>query len=943
MKNLIYGVILILALSANLFAQNLTQKVLQKGDDIYLSNVVVVKFKNESLKKQGGNKIDAVNLLLQKLKIENVVEAEQIFKSPERNLENIFSIKYNSGEDPVEVAKRLSEQSKIEWAEPKFIYKIDFVPNDPNYSQQWYLKTIKAEEAWEISKGDSNVVIGIVDTGIDWDHPDLAANIWRNKQEIPNNLIDDDNNGYIDDVRGWDFGGFEGVADNDPNEDAPDHGTHVAGIAAATTNNSIGVAGIGYNSKLMAVKTSINNFRDDNGSPYVVYGYEGIAYAAENGAKIINASWGGSSFSRLGQEVISHAVSLGSLIVGAAGNENSSSMHYPSGYEGVLSVASSTNTDRRSSFSNFGISVDVMAPGSSIYGTWQNDTYATLSGTSMASPLVAGLAALVAAKFPNYNPLQIAEQVRVNTDSIDNLNAGFEFQLGKGRINAFKALNNVNSKSVRAYFIDYSDAAPGGNGNGSFERGEEISVFAKFRNYLNPTSNLSVTLESKDQYVTVSNPTLNFGSISTMDSVINSSNQFKFVISASTPDNYTARFLLKYKDGNYEDYQWLIILINPTYRTQNASNVDVSITGAGNIGFNDFPDNKQGEGFKYKEGQNLLFEGAFLAGVSATKISDAARGENNSQRNRDFQNTLPIQLLIPGPVADQETYSIFNDNSAGTAKIGITVKQKTFSYADEAYNDFVILNYKIINNSGADINNLHAGLFLDWDLEEGSGQNDSARYNSDYNFAYVNHIGGEPKTHVGTALLTDQTVNFYAINNAGDTGFQIYDGFTNQEKWTALSNGLNKTRAFGDISMVFAAGPINLVVNDSVDIAFVLAAGDSLLHLQNAIQSSRTKFADILSDTGNKNQIPQEYTLYQNYPNPFNPATTIKYDLPQSGFVELKVFNLLGETVAVLVNEDQIAGTNFVTFNSSNLSSGIYIYQIKSGNFIQSKKMMLVK
>ncbi|MBK7868385.1 MAG: S8 family serine peptidase [Ignavibacteriales bacterium] len=146
-------------------------------------------------------------------------------------LERIVSIKYDSDIDPEFAAGKMKNIAEIEWVEPRYVYKLSLVPNDPSYNSQWYLAKIKAADAWDINQGSTSIIVGIDDTGVDWDHPDLNANVWINPGEIENNGIDDDNNGYIDDFRGWDFGGSNGTPDNNPMEDQPDHGTHVAGCA----------------------------------------------------------------------------------------------------------------------------------------------------------------------------------------------------------------------------------------------------------------------------------------------------------------------------------------------------------------------------------------------------------------------------------------------------------------------------------------------------------------------------------------------------------------------------------------------------------------------------------------------------------------------------------------------------------------------------------------
>ncbi|MCK5590717.1 MAG: S8 family serine peptidase, partial [Candidatus Pacebacteria bacterium] len=353
------------------------------------------------------------------------------------------------------------------------------------------LVKVQAEQAWDISTGNSNIIIAIVDTGVDWEHPDLAAHIWENDDPI--NGVDDDGNGFIDDLRGWDFGGLDGTPDNDPMEDNPTHGTHVAGIASAVTNNSEGVAGLGFNCTIMPVKTS----QHDIGDRLIAYGYEGILYAIDNGADIINCSWGGFGFSRANQEVINYAVENGVVMICAAGNDGLDEIIYPANYDGVLSVGFTGPTDNKAFTSNYGVNLDVMAPGEGILSTWQSLTspYISINGSSMASPLAAGLAGLVIDHFPQFNPLQVIEQIRINADNIDALNPGFDEMLGSGRINAFKALNNSNSKSVRITNYRFVDE---GDGDGIIESGEDVSIKLDFVNYLSPTASLSIDLETDD-------------------------------------------------------------------------------------------------------------------------------------------------------------------------------------------------------------------------------------------------------------------------------------------------------------------------------------------------------------------------------------------------------------------------------------------------------------
>ena len=933
--------------------------IITSGNQKYLANTVIVKLRDVPLTSVDG-KTEMPSSINSYMKRFNLSSATSLFPGKKNDnrfgINKIVMIKYDSHNDPYFVSSKLKNLPGVEWAEPKFVYELNYAVDDPDTNLQWNLTKIKASLGWDITTGDTSVIIAIIDTGVDWDHPDLAANIWRNWDEIPDNGIDDDNNGKVDDVRGWDFGGLHGDFDNDPMEDRPDHGTHVAGIASAVTNNAIGIASIGFKSKIMPVKTTIDDQRGVNG-PYIIYGFEGIIYAADNGAKVINCSWGGGGYSIFGQQAIDYAISKGALVVTAAGNDNSSESYYPSYYKGVLSVGSTDSDDKRSGFSNYGTDVDVSAPGRGIYSTWMDNTYKYSDGTSMASPLTAGLAALVFAHFPGYTPLQVGEQIRVNSDNIDNINSGYENLLGYGRINAQTTLTNTNSISVRAVNLEYSDDAPGGNGDGIFEAGETITISVDFTNYLSPTSNLQITLESKNNYSTVVDGSFSAGIKSTLEEFDNDANKFSFTLGSTLPANANLKFLLHYSDGSYEDYQWTSTIGNPTYATQSGNDVSLTITSKGTLSFNDFSNNQQGDGFQYLDGPNLLYEGALILATSSTQVSDVARGTGSGQ-NSDFTVVQPFVLNTPGTIADQQGSAIFNDDGAGSNKIGVTVKLETFSFANAPDNNYIILKYNIINNSGAPIPAIYAGLFFDWDIIDGSGEGDQTTYDSDGNLSYTYNTTGGPDTWVTTALISSDDYLFYAIDNSGtDGGFGVNDdnGFTDAEKWQSLSNGIAKSTAGPtDISHVIGGGPFNINDGDTVDVAFVIGAGLNLDDLRSTVTNARTKYQDILITDVEENDptIPTEFSLEQNYPNPFNPSTKIKYSVSSVGtsfmkFVQLKVYDILGNEIATLVNEEQPAGNYEVEFNAAsgitNLASGIYFYKLTAGSFVQTKKMILLK
>ncbi|MCU0500428.1 MAG: S8 family serine peptidase [Anaerolineae bacterium] len=310
------------------------------------------------------------------------------------------------------------------------------VPTDPDFGQQWALSKINAPAAWKVTTGIVTITIAIVDTGVDLEHPDLAAKLWINPGEVPANGLDDDENGKIDDIHGWHF--FHSGAENAFVQDDNGHGTHVAGIAAAATNNGIGVAGVAWGAQIMPVKVL-----DEYGNGWLSDVAAGIVYASDQGAKIINVSLGGSALSQTLCDAVAYASqTTGALVVAAAGNTGGAVL-YPAACDHVLAVAATDRADQRAYFSNLGPQVDLAAPGVDIYSTWyqsglQASGYFTRSGTSMATPQVAGVAALVWSRWPTWTPDQVSQ--RLLATALDLGEPGWDVYSGWGRLDAAAAV-----------------------------------------------------------------------------------------------------------------------------------------------------------------------------------------------------------------------------------------------------------------------------------------------------------------------------------------------------------------------------------------------------------------------------------------------------------------------------------------------------------------------
>jgi hypothetical protein len=256
-----------------------------------------------------------------------------------------------------------------------------------------------------------------------------------------------------------------------------------------------------------------------------------------------------------------------------------------------------------------------------------------------------------------------------------------------------------------------------------------------------------------------------------------------------------------------------------------------------------------------------------------------------------------------------------------------------------------LLRYDIVNTNASAINNLYAGIFFDWDMLDGS--DDFTGYDSSENFGYCYHVGGSPDNWVAAALVSSDNYGFWAINNqGGDGGFNIYDGFTDTEKWQALSSGVGKPQAgAGDISHVISSGPYSIQPNDTIHIAFAVAAGFSINDLRNAITNARIKYSQIPTAISfEDDNIPRGFYLSQNHPNPFNPSTKIRWQSHVGAWQTLKVFDVLGNEVATLMNGYAPAGSYEVEFSSRNiLTSGVYFYRLQVREFVEIKKMILLR
>ena len=503
---------------------------------------------NIFLKNNGVNKIEKWNKYATDIDVYNGIHFSKIYR-----------IYFSDKSKLMEIKQKLESLNEINVVEFEYDRKTYYTPNDPRYNNQWFLTEINSNDAWDLwdidnnqLPGDRDIILSSVDLGVNWQHQDLAPNLWQNLGEDadgdgrtieyingqwvfdPDDLngIDDDNwdnnlSTFIDDLVGWDVSGST-YGDNDP--DVPNnggwaHGTHVAGLLSATTNNNIGIASTAFNCSIMSVKCTNEN--DD--PSYINNGFEGVLYAAKagfhsQGFSIVNLSWGGVGYNVFEQEMMNLcAEEYNALIFAAAGNDNIEQAHYPSSYENVISVTASGQNNSWNHWATYHYTVDLASPGESIQSCVNNGSgYSSWNGTSMASPVAASVAGLMKSLNPSWTVEQISTMIKATADPIIyelNTEEYIQGKLGTGRVDALKA---VTTSLFPKITLEGSDIITN-NTNNEIYAGDTIELIAIFSNNpnwgaaINPEINLNCYAEN----ISIINNTISLENIPPGEATIN--------------------------------------------------------------------------------------------------------------------------------------------------------------------------------------------------------------------------------------------------------------------------------------------------------------------------------------------------------------------------------------------------------------------------------------
>ncbi len=564
MKKLIIIVALLIAIGA--------MSAIKFDPDLFVSRSIIVCFTKTAV----GNDTGKIDYTLRNGAVHTglpsfdrlaaqygIVELQQMhadLKDPTWNdnglyLQNTYRLILKSDDQIDSAVEALAQDTNLVYAELEGIVRSKFVPNDPLVTQQYTHARIQSYDAWDYIQGSFDVKVAITDSGVKWNHPDLRANIWVNPNESPGmtinwdagtisggNGVDDDGGTYgkVDDLIGWDFYNN----DNNPMQTyvANDHGTHVAGCAGAVGNNAVGVVGTSPIVSIISCKGASNTAPSSG----ISYAYEQVRYAAELGAQIVNCSWGSTGTGAYPNSIVNYATTMGALVVAAAGNENTehsaSYQDYPADCTNALCVASTGQNDIKSSFSDYGAAIDICAPGEGILSTIiASNGYDAYDGTSMASPVAAGVAAMVKALHPELTPSQLMQRLMATADYIYDANPNYVDKLGAGRINAFTA--TMYDKIPNITIDDKMVEEFSGDGDGVPNPGDVIRLKVSLNNYLDPftglawltATNLQANLTCSYPGVTIIDGTASYGNLGPGSTMWNNNQPFKFQTVSTLP------------------------------------------------------------------------------------------------------------------------------------------------------------------------------------------------------------------------------------------------------------------------------------------------------------------------------------------------------------------------------------------------------------------------
>lgn len=751
----------------------------------------------------------------------------------------IYVLEYQADLPPTYVVKLWGRSPAVRYAEPEYIpqllgqpdpqevipNRVIYTPNDV-HSNNFCLSHLHVFAAWDSTKGDTTVWIGVVDTDVRFDHPDLVENIAYNWND-PIDGVDNDGDGHVDNFHGWDIVGstYSGSGpfspDNDPRTASPGHGTWVAGYAGATTDNGIGIASPGFMCRILPVKAAPDN-------NWALYGaYDGVIYAAQRGAKVINCSWGSTFRSQAAQNLITQLITqYDPLIVAAAGNipPDTPATFYPAQYDGVTSVTGVNTSDVWYGTIQIGYGMDLATTGNGIT-TAGLSTYTNFGAmTSFAAPQASGCAAILRSWRPDLNALQIAELLRITADSVDHLNLPhLRYRLGR-RINLYRAILTQDTPACRVTAWQAYDT-----NDSLLFAGETFFLTASYRNYLSPATNLTVSIEPLTPHLQVVSGSYTIGSLGTLQSHAQvTGSPFVLQVLPTCPLNATLPVLFRFQaDGGYQDYQVIELRgVNPAFVHVDSALLRTTLCGNGRIGYYDTPANTQGRGARWNTAtSSWLFEGGLMItdDTSAHLCTRAPLGGMYPHFAPTQAATHSVQGLYEiGEVA-------FMDTAGSHGPKGFSVRSRVYAARRDPLRGFVAFLYELENTSPTDYADLSVGWWLDFDV----GNNPTTDVAVIHNTLPLVYARSGTSRYIGAVLLSGQT----AVTHIGmvDTFSATYPSYIGL---TRSSSSISS--ASGDIFVALSARGVNLFAGAKDTVAFAFVGGSTLSELLDNAQEALT-------------------------------------------------------------------------------------------------------
>jgi len=832
----------------------------------------------------------------------------------EEPLLRTYIIEWKDERTNEEVVRSLFGTKQVEFIAYDYLpqlHSTTTTPNDPMISQQGYLDVIKAKEAWNIYDGSPSIVVAVIDDGASQDHPDLRDNIAVNTSEVANNNIDDDGNGYIDDFNGYNFakeyenGGQWGNTFN-PN----DHGNGVTGIVGATANNGIGIAGVGNKCRVFPIKA----FTRESESVKEFFGYQALVYAALQGFKVANCSWGvGGNKSPIFQSIIDFCVARDMSIVAAAGNESTfSEAVYPASYFGVLGVGETDLSGRVTPTSSLGANLGVMAPGYDSYSISGTSGYdGNLRGTSYASPMVAGVVALIRGKYPELTAMEALEHARNSVDDISLLNQ-FDAPYIGGSINALKAVSNppFDQPGIRPLREPIYK-----NNKGellySYKIGDTVSMYLPVKNYLGNGTSINCTLTAPSDFtgnLSLINPTVTIENIARNEE--REIGPFQFVFN-SIPTQLLL-FRIDFNDNKgYSNFAHSLFESQKPYIIIQNDSLIYSLFANGTVGYEYLDSEKIGEGFGVRPIVSFLENATLMycAGNSEFSASVAYSMASSSEENYKFE--------IVKPVYDGD------DNKSIFRKDGVDIEVKAIPHSSTT--TVTRHTIKLKNTNSSLIPFPSVGYYMDWDLGPGGSHNSVS--------VFPEAVFGVLNQNYALKVNRPKTENIIGMSissKESDLSFKTIGGFREVISGSAIYSKLR-----GQSDLRNDAGDI--ATSLSVTFEQGLAPGEEkecfiCMGLSYNEASLAQKLKECMNATYVSVQEQPDRTSFEVFPNPTSNVVNIV--VPSKG--QLIVRNLSGKEILSMPIE------NRASFTTNSLPIGVYLFEYIGENAISQTSLVTI-